>query len=306
VPVKTKKTANKKKVRATIKAPARRVKRTAAKKHAAPRAAKQPRAKKSVTSRPAAVRVKKTGPAVKGSSFVTLPKKTKTPAVKPKAAPQRAAAAAAVRKKTVGGAILKPAEKPTAPGFALDREPAMGPKYFFSTEIPGAYDETYMRALPKDPLWVFAYWELSGETIELMRRHVGAEVFNSSKWVLRVLDVSDIFYNGTNAWRQMDIALAPYATSWYVKVWEPGRTYLLQCGIVTPDSRFYSAVNSNPVQTPRSDVSPVLDEEWMTASTDELIRLSGLKRGFGSSENSSGSSAAGLASGSGSGSGSML
>jgi hypothetical protein len=182
----------------------------------------------------------------------------------------------------------------------------MGPKYFFSTEIPGTYGETYMRALPKDPLWIFVYWELSGETIELMRRHVGADVFNSSKWVLRVLDVSDIFYNGTNAWRQTDIELAPFAPSWYVKVWEPGRTYMLQCGIVTPDSRFFSAVNSNPVMVPRAGVSPVLDEEWMTASTDELIRLSGLKRGLGSSENSSGFSGAGLASGSGSGSGSIL
>jgi hypothetical protein len=81
---------------------------------------------------------------------------------------------------------------------------------------------------------------------------------------------------------------------------------MLQCGIVTPDSRFFSAVNSNPVMVPRAGVSPVLDEEWMTASTDELIRLSGLKRGLGSSENSSGFSGAGLASGSGSGSGSIL
>ena len=182
----------------------------------------------------------------------------------------------------------------------------MGPKYFFSTDIPGTYNETYMRALPRDPLWIFAYWEVSGETIELMRRHVGADVFNSSKWVLRVLDVSDIFYDGTNAWRQMDIDLAPYASSWYVKVWEAGRSYMLQCGIVTPDSRFFSAVNSNAVQMPRAGVSSVLDEEWMTASTDELIRLSGLKRGFGSSENSSRFSSAGLASGSGSGSGSIL
>jgi hypothetical protein len=296
VPVKTKKVADKKKGRNKHKTPARRAKRPVIKR-AAPRAAKQVRAKKPDILRTRAGRSPKARPAVTVSTDATLRKKADTTVIKRKAI---------VQKKTVNGALVKPVEKSTAPVFTLCREPAMGPKYFFSTEIPGTYDETYMRALPKDPLWIFVYWELSGETIELMRRHVGADVFNSSKWALRVLDVSDIFYNGTNAWRQIDIELAPYATSWYVKVWEPGRTYMLQCGIVTPDSRFYSAVNSNPVQAPRAGVSPVLDEEWMTASTDELIRLSGLKRGLGSSENSSGSSAVGLASGSGSGSGLML
>jgi uncharacterized protein len=180
----------------------------------------------------------------------------------------------------------------------------MGPKYFFSTEIPDKYNETYLRALPRDPLWLFAYWELSGETVELMRRHVGAGAFAHAKWVLRLLDVTDVVYDGSNAWRQADIELAPYASSWYVKVWEAGRSYLLQVGIVTPDGRFFSAVNSNAAQMPRNSVSAVLDEEWTTASTDELIRLSSGQSGrlLGASENSSGFSAGGPGSGSGSGS----
>jgi hypothetical protein len=187
--------------------------------------------------------------------------------------------------------------------FPAGATSSKGPKYFFSTHIPDKYNETYLRALPRDPLWLFAYWELSGETVELLRRHVGGDAFARSKWVLRVLDVTDVVYNGSNAWRQTDVELAPHASSWYVKVWEPGRSYLLQVGIVTPDGRFFSAVNSNAAQMPRNAVSAVLDEEWTTASTDELIRLSGSQSGrlLGASENSSGSSA----SGSGSGSGSM-
>jgi hypothetical protein len=193
-------------------------------------------------------------------------------------------------------------------GFSIAAKPAKGPKYFFSTEIPDKYNETYLRALPRDPVWLFAYWEVSGETVELLRRHVGEDVFNKSKWVLRVLDVTDLVYNGSNAWRQTDIDLAPYATTWYVKVWEADRSYMLQVGIVTPDSRFFSAVNSNAAQMPRNTVSAVLDEEWTTASTDELIRLSGFPTGkmLGASQNSSEFStvqaAGGLASGSGSGS----
>jgi hypothetical protein len=283
---KIKKVADKKKKgHAKNKAPARSIPRPVSKKHAAARDEKKERPGRAA-------------PAAK-----SLKKKACVPAIQGKPTPQNIAEKPTPLKKA---RIGNGTEKTTAPVFTVCGEPAMGPKYFFSTDIPGTYNETYMRALPRDPLWIFAYWEVSGETIELIRRHVGADVYNSSKWLLRVLDVSDIFYDGTNAWRQMDIELAPYASSWYVKVWEAGRTYMLQCGIVTPDSRFFSAVNSNAVQMPRAGVSSVLDEEWMTASTDELIRLSGLKRGFGSSENSSRFSAAGLASGSGSGSGSIL
>jgi uncharacterized protein len=284
MPVKTKKAADKnKKSRVIHRAPARPSPRAVVIKRAAPRAVKSVRAGKTAAS---------PGPIKKKSSRPASPNKLTSQIAFEKPAPLKRA--------------KNGAEQSAAPVFTVCGEPAMGPKYFFSTDIPGTYGETYMRALPRDPLWIFAYWEVSGETIELMRRHVGADVYNSSKWALRVLDVSDIFYDGTNAWRQMDIELAPYASSWYVKVWEAGRTYMLQCGIVTPDTRFFSAVNSNAVPMPRAGVSSVLDEEWMTASTDELIRLSGLKRGFGSSENSSRFSSAGLASGSGSGSGSIL
>jgi hypothetical protein len=283
VPVKTRKAADKKKKGRVIhRALSRSSPRAIAKKRAAPRTAKSIRSGKASAS-PEPIKKKSNRPA--------SPKKLKS---------QIAIEKPASLRKTTGSG-----EKTTPPVFLVGKEPPMGPKYFFSTEIPGTYNETYMRALPRDPLWIYAYWEVSGETIELMRRHVGAHAYNSSKWVLRVLDVSDIFYDGTNAWRQMDIELAPYASSWYVKVWEPGRTYMLQCGIVTPDGKFYSAVNSNAVLVPRAAVSSVLDEEWSTASTDELIRLSGLRRGFGSSENSSRISSGGFAGGSGSGSGSM-
>jgi hypothetical protein len=185
---------------------------------------------------------------------------------------------------------------------------AQGPRYFFSAEIPDRYNETYLRALPRDPQWLYAYWELSDQTIELLRRHVGANVLVASRWVLRVLDVTDVVYDGTNAWRSIDIDLAPHAMSWYVKVWEPGRSYMLQLGIITPDQKFFSAVNSNAANTPPNAVSTVFDEQWTTASTDELIRLSGCQQHTGASENLSRfSDVAGLAGvGSGSGSGSIF
>jgi hypothetical protein len=167
--------------------------------------------------------------------------------------------------------------------FEFIKKPPKGPKYFFKSEIPEGYNDTYLRALPRDPFWIFAYWEISPATFELMRRHVGDE-YEKSKWILRLLDVTDIYFDGTNAWRIQNIDLAPGAVSWYLKVWEPNRTYMLQYGILTSDGRFFSAVNSNAVQMPPYGVSSNTDQEWMTANTNELIRLSGIKKSIGASE----------------------
>jgi len=283
---------------------------------------KNSKSKAAAKKRPHPVKPAKKAAALPRRRRTSAPQAAARPAPKPRPVlrkqpatrPRRTRAKQQVKKPVVT-AVRRPVAVPRqevgprfGAGFSIAAKPAMGPKYFFSTEIPDKYHETYLRALPRDPVWLFAYWELSGETVELLRRHVGEEVFNKSKWVLRVLDVTDIVYNGSNGWRQIDIALAPYANTWYVKVWEPDRSYMLQVGIVTPDNRFFSAVNSNAAQMPRNTVSSVLDEEWTTASTDELIRLSGFPTGkmLGASQNSSefstAQAAGGLASGSGSGS----
>ncbi len=243
--------------------------------------------------------------AAKALSPVGAARKSGKPAVAlVKARPVPAAA------KTTGAKLRT--TLPEADGFDIPTElvtgfgRTMGPRYFFSNDIPEKYNDTYLRAIPRDPLWLFAYWELSGQTVELMRRHVGEDVFDKATWVLRLLDVTDIEFDGSNAWRQTDIELSPFASSWYVKVWEPGRSYMLQVGIITPDTRFFSVVNSNSARMPRNEVSRVLDEEWASASTDELLRLSGHRRGApaGASENSGGffETASGVGAGLGSGS----
>lgn len=160
-----------------------------------------------------------------------------------------------------------------------------GPKYFFSTDIPDHYDETYMRALPRDPLWIFAYWEISKTTIGGLKTALG-KAFFGARWVLRVSDITDIDYNGANAWGSMDIDIAPGADNWYVKIGESGRVYILQAGLMTMDGAFSEAVRSNAVRMPNAGVSPVVDEEWLTAESNELIRMSAasLKRSIGASE----------------------
>jgi hypothetical protein len=160
-----------------------------------------------------------------------------------------------------------------------------GPRYFFNTDIPDSYNETYMRAIPRDPQWLFAYWEICDSTRKELRGKMGESAFSSAKRILRLLDITDISHDGSNAQRFIDIEINEFANNWYVQVPESGRNYVLELGLLTTTGRFFLVTKSNVATVPRMGVSPLQDEEWATVS-DELIRMSAdaMRTGMGSSE----------------------
>ena len=146
--------------------------------------------------------------------------------------------------------------------------------YSFNTDLPESYNKTYLRALPKDPTWLFLYWEITKETIDNMINNMGSERFEAAKPVLRLIDITDIEYDGTNEWKYFDINIHYYANNWYVKVPEPGRAYLVKYGSITTDGTFHTIMQSNVVKIPRDNISDIIDEEWATVKTDEMLRFS--------------------------------
>jgi len=185
------------------------------------------------------------------------------------------------------GKLSKHVETYTSNEVPQSRKPVLaGPKYFFKSDIPDSYNETYMRAIPRDPQWVFAFWEISDETRRDLRSNIGESGFASAKRIVRLLDVTDIAYNGSNAERYVDIEINEFANNWYIQVPESGRSYVVELGMLTTTGRFFCAVRSNVVTMPNIGVSQLQDEEWATVSTDELIRMSAdaMRTGLGSSE----------------------
>ncbi|MBD3422800.1 MAG: DUF4912 domain-containing protein [Chitinivibrionales bacterium] len=164
-----------------------------------------------------------------------------------------------------------------------------GPRYTFGDDIPQVYNKDYMRALPRDPEWVYVYWEITARLAESIRNRMGDHLYHQSTRILRMLDVTDIEFSGANAWRCIDTEINPYANNWYVKAPESGRAYLVQAGHLAPDGTFYEMLRSNTVAVPRAGVSDKTDEEWQTVNTDELIRLSGQAYGKGQLADSSSS-----------------
>jgi hypothetical protein len=144
-----------------------------------------------------------------------------------------------------------------------------------------------MHAIPKDPEWLYVYWEISEPSINELKHNMGAADFVSSKKLLRLYDVTDADYKELNAQCYCDQEIDRIANSWYIKVPESGRKYFVECGFLTSAGRFFPVVRSNGAKIPRLGQSPVLDQEWSSATSDELFRMSadGLKSNMGASEN---------------------
>lgn len=150
--------------------------------------------------------------------------------------------------------------------------------------LPREYGETLVSALPRDPNWIFVYWEITpASRARLVRAH-GPDVFESSRQVLRVHDMTAREDGGP---AHMDMPVMLDEGSWYVRVQEPGRAYCCELGLILPDGEFLGIVKSDTVALPPGRVSGLMDEKWMAVSEDfeKLLQLSGVEYiGKGSGE----------------------
>lgn len=145
--------------------------------------------------------------------------------------------------------------------------------------LPMYYGEDRLTLLVRDPWWIFAYWEITPQSIEKIRSQLTANFI--LKQVLRVYDITGVpEFTGDNANSFFDIELTPAADNWYIHVGNPNRSYCAEIGLKDPVGNFYRIVRSNTVTTPRYGMSEVRDEEWML-SEEEYWRLFGLSGGYG-------------------------
>lgn len=191
------------------------------------------------------------------------------------------AASAAAKKIPVAKATARKPEQPqTAPVASV------APVYAQSTPQPAPapeappsywqdrYGDNRIVLMIRDPYWCFVYWDLSSEKqTEAIRELQRA----GAKLMLRVYDVTELEFDGTNAHRTMDIEVTEEATNWYINVWAADRAYCVDLGLLYPDGRFVTLARSNVVTTPRDSVSNVIDEEWMVVDEtfDRLYQAAG-------------------------------
>lgn len=153
----------------------------------------------------------------------------------------------------------KPAEAPIALGPLTEEEQIESAKYLqpstakrvFEDErflFPESYGMDRVRLLVKDPEWLFAYWDLSPQSVSTLRRELGERGLALTRLTLRITDPG---HGGTS------IILLPYgARAWYVHADKASRSYRALLGWTLPSGQFRTLAESNLVSTPRTGPSP--------------------------------------------------
>ena len=130
------------------------------------------------------------------------------------------------------------------------------------SDIPDRYGRTELALMVMDPLHLFAYWEVTPESLRQAQDALGAEM-EGARAVVRFYDISLIHFDGANAHHTFDIDIGLEARGWYVPVWIAEKSYCADLGFVARTGRFHAIARSNVIHTPRAGVSARTDERWM-------------------------------------------
>lgn len=136
------------------------------------------------------------------------------------------------------------------------------------TEIPYSYGVDNLVLMVRDPWWLFSYWEVTSGKLEEIKGVLG-DNFSKSETVLRVYDISNISFDGTNAHNYFDIPVGMDARNWYLNVPGDGRSWCVDLGLRGPHG-FYTILRSNPVSCPSASPSWITDEEYYSPWDDFL------------------------------------
>lgn len=161
---------------------------------------------------------------------------------------------------------LRPVEPPKEeikPNIALPP-----PERFREFTIPLGYGDNRIVLMVRDPWWLYAYWEIQRPKEEEIRNTIKLKGFDNPKSILRIYDVTDIDFNGSNAHGFFDIELKGLANNWYIEVRKPNCSWMADIGLLTPSGDFFLLARSNCVRTPRFGMSEVTDEEWFCPAED--------------------------------------
>ncbi len=141
--------------------------------------------------------------------------------------------------------------------------------------LPSNYGDNKIVILPRDPLMIYAYWEINESKKAEVERKFGRDIFQKVPYTLRIYDVTNIDFNGLNAHRFFDIELSSEANNWYININESGKSCCVDIGLRITGEDFFILARSNIITLPTGRISDISDEEWMMVKGDfeKLMRL---------------------------------
>ncbi len=134
-------------------------------------------------------------------------------------------------------------------------------------DLPQNYGETALTLIAQDPYCVYAYWEISGSSMDEVKARMGSK-FDGATYTMRVFDVTFVEFNGYNAnyWFDLDEL---HMNERYINVWSDNATFCAEMGMRTQQGEFFPITRSNYATTPRANFSNRYDMIWKEISEEE-------------------------------------
>ncbi len=132
---------------------------------------------------------------------------------------------------------------------------------FESTELPALQSRTHCVLIPRDPNFIYAYWDYTQEDIDRARNQLKFES-EDSQLILRIYDITGVEFRGSNANYSWDLDVGFTSKNWYVHVWQDNADYCAELGIRSGNNHFIPLTRSDVVHTPPKSMSQRNDLIW--------------------------------------------
>lgn len=132
--------------------------------------------------------------------------------------------------------------------------------------IPWGYGQDRVTAMVVDPDHLFVYWEVTDAAIERARPQLGAA--GTEAWLcLRIYDVTQRIFDGTNAHSYFDHRIAREDRQWFFAVGKPTSTACVEVGLKSNEGFFVRIARSGRADFPRREPVPPSTPEWLSVRT---------------------------------------
>lgn len=118
-----------------------------------------------------------------------------------------------------------------------------------SLELPSGYGDNFITLLVQSPYCIYAYWELSPESIEMVTRHFKT-AWSNLKLFLRIYDLTGLNLKGESAQKYLEYSVESSRVNYYFTPLSAGRSYRVDLGVKSGEKEFLCLLRSKTVLTP--------------------------------------------------------
>lgn len=136
------------------------------------------------------------------------------------------------------------------------------------TELPETYGETKIVLVPVHPFLVHVYWDLSPEHLTKIISRKRRSRSSKGPWpTLRFYDTTgsgDAEVQGDS----FDVDVELQAMNWYVHIWKPARSYVVELGLRTAQGKFIPIARSDGARVAPASPSKSREERYLLVTGD--------------------------------------